>query len=384
MNLTEIAVKNILRRKAKALFVLAGISIGVATLVAVMSFTEAMTGDINHKLERYGANILITPKTETLSLSYGGVSLGGVSFEMEEIREEELSRIENIENAANIAAAGPVVIGITEIKDRPVILAGIDFKAVEILKPWWKIDGRIPDAGGVLLGAEAARLLQLAREDVVFIKGNAFQVTGILNQTGSQDDQLIFTTLPVAQEIHNKTGRISMVEVAALCEGCPIPEMVKQLSEALPGARVTAIQQVVKSRHETIDRLKTFSMGISLVVLLVGSLVVLVTMMSNIRERTDEIGIFRAVGFRKTHIIKIVLIEACLVSTLAGLIGYIAGEGGARTIALFVKTHEHMAPLNWHLAGTAVLLAIIIGACASFYPAVTASRMDPAVALKTI
>lgn len=385
MNLAEIAVRNIIRRKAKALFVLAGISIGVATLVAVISYTEAMTGDINYKLERYGANIIITPKTETLSISYGGVSLGGVSFEMEEIREEDLSRIEGIENAANIAASGPMVIGTTEISGNPVILAGIDFKAAGILKPWWKIDGTTPDDRGILLGSEVARLLQLATEDVVIIKENEFLVTGILHQTGSQDDRMVFAQLPVAQEIHNKTGLISMVEIAALCEGCPIPEMVRQLSEALPGAKVMAIQQVVKGRHETLNQLKTLSMGISVVVVLVGGLVVLVTMMGNIRERTDEIGIFRAVGFRKAHIIKIVFIEACLISVLAGLIGYIVGEGGARTaIALFVHTNEYVLPFSFNLAGIALLLAFIMGVTASYYPAIMASRMDPVIALKTI
>jgi len=75
MNLRDIAFKNLLRRKAKALFVLAGLAIGVSTVVALISFVDAMTENINHKLEKYGANILIVPKTENLSLTYGGLSL---------------------------------------------------------------------------------------------------------------------------------------------------------------------------------------------------------------------------------------------------------------------------------------------------------------------
>ena len=84
MTLKQIAIRNLLRRKAKAGFILAGLAIGIATIVAVISFTDAMTGDINHKLEKYGANILIVPRAENLTLSYGGISLGGVSFEMSE------------------------------------------------------------------------------------------------------------------------------------------------------------------------------------------------------------------------------------------------------------------------------------------------------------
>ena len=93
MNLRDIAFKNLLRRKAKALFVLAGLAIGVSTVVALISFVDAMTENINHKLEKYGANILVVPKTENLSLTYGGLSLGGFSFEMEEIRQKDLEKI---------------------------------------------------------------------------------------------------------------------------------------------------------------------------------------------------------------------------------------------------------------------------------------------------
>ena len=112
MNLNSISMKNLLRRKGKAAFVLAGLVIGVSTVVGIISYIEAMTNDINHKLEKYGANILILPRTENLALSYGGLSLGGVSFEMKEIHQADLSRVSTIKNSANIAALGPLVLGI--------------------------------------------------------------------------------------------------------------------------------------------------------------------------------------------------------------------------------------------------------------------------------
>ena len=127
MNLKEIATRNLLRRKGKAAFVLAGLVVGVATVVAIISFVNAMTSDINHKLEQYGANILVVPKTENLTLTYGGLSLGGVSFEMEEIRQADLTRVNHIPNAANVAALGPLVLGVADLKDRRILMAGIDF-----------------------------------------------------------------------------------------------------------------------------------------------------------------------------------------------------------------------------------------------------------------
>jgi len=130
-----------------------------------------------------------------------------------------------------------------------------------------------------------------------------------------------------------------MAEVAALCTACPIEDMVTQISEKLPGAKVMAIQQVVKGRMETLHHFKKFSYGVSAVVILIGGLVVLVTMMGSVKERTEEIGIFRAIGFRKSHIMRIILLEALIVSSIAGIFGYFIGFGATKiTFRFFTES----------------------------------------------
>ena len=385
MTLKHISLKNLLRRKGKAFFVLAGLVIGVSTVVGIISFVEATTSDINRKLEKYGANILIVPRTENLTLTYGGLSLGGVSFEMQEIRQEELARVNSIKNARNIAALGPLVLGVANVDSHKVLVAGVDFKVSGILKPWWQLQGKEPDENGVILGAEAARILNLGTGDRLQIKGRDFAVSGILLPTGSQDDQLIFTRLSTAQSLFDKDGRVSMAEVAALCQDCPIEAMVKQISDALPGAKVMAIQQVVKGRMEALGQFKKFSYGISGVILLIGSLVVLVTMMGSVRERTDEIGIFRAIGFRRRHIMEIVFVEAAIVSGLAGILGYLLGWGVTKAAVLFfIEGHSGFVPFNLELATGAFILALLLGLVSSAYPAIIASRLDPTEALRAL
>jgi putative ABC transport system permease protein len=385
MTLKQIAIRNLMRRKGKAVFVLSGLAIGIATVVAVISLVDAMTADINHKLEKYGANILIVPKAEKLPLSYGGLTLGGVSFEMEEIREADLVRVKGIKNSRNIAALGPLVLGAVDIKANKVLMSGIDFKAVGILKPWWQVNGRVPGDSEILLGAEAARVLNLQTGNTVEIKGRKLQVSGILQTTGSQDDQLVFTRLKTAQVLLDKSGRISMVEVAALCKDCPVNEMVRQISETLPGAKVMAIQQVVKGRMETLAQFQMFSYGVSAVVILIGSLVVLVTMMGSVRERTQEIGIFRAIGFRRSHVMRIVFLEATMVSIVAGIFGYLAGMGSTMAgLRFFIENREVHVPFNPEVAALAFTLALFVGLISSAYPALMASRMDPNDALRAL
>lgn len=385
MTFREIAIKNLWRRKTKAVFILSGLVIGVATVVAVITFAETMAQDINQKLEKYGANILIVPRTDTLTLSYGGVAMGGVSYEMKPILQEQVARIHTIKNAGNIAAVGPIVLGSIKVDNHSALLTGIDFEAAAILKPWWKIKGAVPDRQGVLLGKEAANLLDCQVGEPLEIKGHQMTVDGILEATGSQDDQLIFTHLATAQQILDKPGQVSLVEVAALCKDCPVDDMVAQIADKLPTAKVMAIQQVVKSRMETLAQFKRFSYGLSVLVVLIGGLVVLVTLMGSVKERTQEIGIFRAIGFRQRHIMGIIFYESGLISFLAGLIGYGLGLG-AIWIGINLLT-EHSAQATAFdpvLAVGALALSVAVGMSASAYPAVMASRMDPNQALLTL
>ncbi len=385
MTIREIAIKNLLRRKTKAAFILAGLVIGVATVVAVISFADTMTRDINHKLEKYGANILIVPRTDNLTLSYGGMTLGGVSFEMQPIQQRRLSDIHTIKNAANVAAVGPIVLGTIRLEDQTALLAGVDFESAAILKPWWKIIGRKPAGDEVLIGAQAAGVLGLQTGQRIVINGRDLTISGQLAPTGSQDDQLLFTTLTTAQALLDKPGQVSMVEVAALCNACPIDDMVRQIAEKMPSAKVMAIQQVVKGRMETLAQFRKFSYGLSVVVVLIGGLVVLVTLMGSVKERTEEIGIFRAIGFRQGHIMRIIFLETGVISSLAGVSGYLLGMGGLWIgFRMFGEHGAASVALNPLLAAGAVAMALIVGLLAGAYPASMAARMDPNQALKTI
>jgi len=385
MKLRDIALCNLRRRKAKATFVMLGLVIGVTAVVAFISLVEALTNDINHKLEKYGANILIVPKTENLSLTYGGLSVGGVSFEMREIRQEELERLKSIKNAGNVAAVGPMVLGPVKIHDRDVLLAGMELGVAPLLRPWWRIRGEAPGEGSLLLGAEAARILGLDVGSHVPINGRELPVTGVLESTGSQDDQIVFAPLRTAQSVLGKEGRISMAEVAALCSGCPIDDMVKQISAVLPEANVMAIKQVVKSRMEALAHFQKVAYVLSALVMLVGGLVVLVTMMGSVRERTSEFGIFRAIGFQRRHVIWIVLFEAGVISLLAGVMGYLMGLGATKlALPFFAESHDIMLPFNPVLGGAVLVLALILGLASSSYPALMAARLDPNDALRTL
>ncbi len=385
MKLHDIAVNNLRRRKGKVFFLVMGLLVGVAAVVALHTTTTILEEDIAHKMDEFGANIIVTPKSEGLSLTYGGLSLGGLAFDMKEISESDLEKIKTIENSANIRIVSPKVFGVFENEAHKALVVGVDFNEELSLKKWWKINGEAPEKPNqILLGKEAAERFQASPGSKLDIKGEPFKVTGVLESTGSQDDGLIFMHLPTSQKLFGKQGTVGMIEIAALCKNCPISEIVKQLSDKLPTAKVTAVQQVVEGRMDTLHSFRKFSLGISALVLFVGSMVVFVTMMASVNERTREIGIFSAIGFRRSHIMKIILLEAAAVSLMAGLTGYLTGIGVTRLLLTFLTDNMPKFHLDPLVALGAVFLAVMVGLLASLYPALTASRMDPSEALRTL
>ena len=105
-------------------------------------------------------------------------------------------------------------------------------------------------------------------------------------------------------------------------------------------------------------------------------------MKSSVEERTREIGILRAIGFRKRHIIQIVLTEAGLLSLLGGLLGYLLGMGAAVYFGSAMVKAEVFIPWQSDLLVYALSASLLIGLVGSLYPAWKAARLDPTESLR--
>ncbi len=385
MNIHDISINSLLRRKVRMFFLVFGLLISISTVVTLLTISEAMNEDIATKLDEFGANILIVPKTDDLSISYGGMTVSGVAFNVNELLEQDIQRIKTIKNNENLSIIAPKLLSVGEVEKTRILVLGVNFEKEIRLKKWWSIVGKSPDnASEVLAGVDVKRKLNIGLNQDIVINDERFTVTGILEETGSQDDGIIFVDLNRAQQLFNKPSSISLIEVAALCFDCPIEEIVAQISEKLPNAKVTAIRQTVQSKMETLGYFQKFSFGISIVVLLVGVIIVFSTMTASVNERTREIGIFRAIGFGQRHILKIILLEAIIVSLVAGLIGYTTGIVISVYISSLMDIIVTPAYINWVMIGTAVLLSVMVGILGGIYPAWKASRLEPTVALRTI
>lgn len=406
MRLSTIALANLRRRKAKAAFLICGIAIGIGTAVALLTLSGSIRDEIGSQMDRYGANIVILPHVNTVSLDYGGIAVSGVSYDVHRLRDSDAESVLQIPYRQRLSVVAPKLLTKLPVNGRDTLVVGADFSRELRLKRWWRIAGEQPaKPNDVLVGFDTARELDLIsvastsvgaahhgvarneiklRKSAIDIAGQPYRVAGILHQTGGPEDRAVFVSLGEAQRLAVKPGELSLIEVSALCKDCPVEDIVAQINKQLPHARASAIQQAVKARTETVERLTRFSVAVSAVVLAIGGLMIFTTMMGSVVERTREIGVLRAVGFRRQHIASVLLMEITLISILGGLIGAFGGIGVSELALPFFAEPGATLSHDWSLAALALLGALIIGLLSSAYPTLRASRLDPCEAVRYV
>ncbi|HEV2764946.1 MAG TPA: FtsX-like permease family protein, partial [Pyrinomonadaceae bacterium] len=137
-------------------------------------------------------------------------------------------------------------------------------------------------------------------------------------------------------------------------------------------------------RTEAVERLTRFAAAVAAVVLLIGALMIFTTMSGSVVERTKEIGVLRAIGFRRSHIVQGLMLEVALLSVAGGLLGWGAGVAASRLLLPYFSQTGLEFVVEPALALASVAAALALGALASVYPTLRASRLDPSEAVRYV
>lgn len=413
MKLKNIALDNIKRRKSKGLFLIIGMMIGIATIVTIYNVTVQAQADIEQKIDEFGANIMVIPKSNTLSMTYGGITIPGTNYDIREIQEKEIENIWTIENSENLSIVSPKILGAAEVNSELVLIVGADLATEVKLKKWWQFEegssvefdrkeiispidpSRLMvktiikglKKNDIIIGSRVAAKLGLGTGDSVICRkddeSKKVTVRAVIKETGSQDDSIIFMNLETAQVLLEKKGKISLVEVAALCAGCPVEDMATQINRVIPNGNATPIKQVVEQKMQTIRELSQFGFLLGIIIILIGSLIVFTTMSASVNERQREIGIFRAIGFRRSHVMRIIFTETAILSVISGIAGYFFGIGSSILIN-YILGNSNLFLFDPKILAASIGISVCVGLAATIYPAFYASKIDPSVALRHI
>lgn len=393
MKLYQLVLKDILRRKKRLLYAALGVVIGTMSVIAILTISQAGKNQVYAQLEKYGPNLTLLPAVNTLDMKLGGVNLGQLSVgdnyiaqdklpELRRIADGEIRKALEIEDDGTpIATIAPQLFVTAPVNEATVTVVGILPDEERTIKSWWTIkEGsylKAEQPDGAVIGATAAEWLKLNVGDRVNLNGQDFTITGILEETGSNDDYQVFANLATVQTLYNKAGLLSVIDVRALCNACPVEVIANAINQNMTGIRAVAVKQVAESEMGMVEKINRFMLALGAVTLLIGLFGVMNTMMASVNERIKDIGIMRAVGASSRQITRVFIYEAIVIGIVGGIFGYLVGTGLAYLVGpmLFEGAKISGVPLYFPVA---IGLAVMVAVLASLWPVHRATRVKVA------
>jgi putative ABC transport system permease protein len=384
------------RRKKRVLFAALGVAIGTMTVVGILTIALAGQTKIYNELEKYGPNLAVTPAISNVDTHLGDLSLGTLAVGENYIPEEKIPEIRQIAygeirealgitDQGNIATLAPKLYINTEVQGTSMMVVGVEPEEESKIKTWWKIqEGRyLEGTDQALVGAVAAKLLTLNTGDTVELNGSAVTVSGVLEETGSNDDYQIFVPLETLQKAFGKEGLVSSIDIRALCNACPVEVIANAINQNITGVRAIAVKQVAEAEMGIMERMNKFMWALGGITLVVGLFGVVNTMMSSVNERIKDIGIMRAVGASRNQIMRVFIYEAIVIGIVGGIFGYLVGTLLAYVVGPIVFEGANISFALQYLP-LSLALAIFVAVIATLYPALRATRVRVADSFRSL
>ncbi|GAB4172206.1 MAG: ABC transporter permease [Calditrichia bacterium] len=384
IELFKISFLNIKGRWIKSLFLFLVYLLLITFTVSTIKFSRSLEATADYNMVDLGANILIIPNSESLQLHYKGLQFGSVQVTEKGLTLQDTAQILRIKNKKNIKFISPKLIKMTKLNEMNVLVSGIDFSNEIKLKKWWNIIGTIPTRNNeVLIGSKIGKEAQVRISDTILVRGEPFIVTGQLEETGDEDDQVVFMDLATMQKLFNAQKELSLIEVAALCYDCPIDTLVSQISEKIQNGKAIALKQIIKTRMKSIALIKHISLILIISFILVVSIMTVLSLLSAVNERKKEIGLYLTIGYSPWMLMSIFIFEIMIISLAASVFGYgssifILQKIGPQFFSSVIPFTFNFPELILTIISI-VLLSILIGAI----PAVKAIRIEPLAAMKS-
>jgi len=182
-------------------------------------------------------------------------------------------------------------------------------------------------------------------------------------------------------------GRVHWVstEVSEPNQGGHIAKQIDARFDAAPDPTWSLEDDVrVQAEIGNFSAILTALDTVSYLVLAVVMSIIGNTLAMNVRERTHEYGVMRAIGFRRAHVVKEMMLEVLAVSLLGGALGWAAGAAASWALMPYFSQTGMAFEADPRLAGLSLVAALAVGALSSLYPTLRASRLDPSEAVRHV
>ena len=384
-----IAWKGVTRKMFRNLILMMAVALLVALLTFAMLFNKAVEEDIEAASKRLGADIVIVP-SEAKGIAEEFILESKIkSFYMDKFVFDDISELPDIKQATYHIYLNTLSSGCCSIDEGQVIVFDQDKDFV--VASWLEAGPKRLEPGQVYVGSYVYDYLGLINTASLF--GQGVKVVGHLQQTGTGLDHGVFMRLDDLNKISPaatggyQAGKISIIFIKVK-EGVSIAKVVADIRNVNPTVGVMTRGDIGTDVRTTLsDIIRVFSITI-----LISSLLALLlawstfTVLAN--ERRREVGILRAIGAHQSHIMKLFLAEAMLISTMGGLAGVIMGHSLIHYLAMGFTLLSKLGAVSAVTMGNigigliAMGVGIAICLIGAAIPIFRLARMEPLLAIK--
>jgi putative ABC transport system permease protein len=384
-------LRNLGRRKLRTSLTILGITIGIWALVVFGSMANKINSLVAGGSQFYEGKVTVSAKGtgmgigSPVDISAGDriAALGGVDVVVPGV-----SMLLSGDGAGMSMSMPEMIIGQVAGADQGLETFPMSYSSGRGLTP--------ADEGAnvAVLGSDIARQQNTKVGDTFTLRGEPFEVVGVLEPTLTAPDSTVVVPLDAAQRLYVQTLPTlvaSNLDPATVATGFTVypttgtdPEAIAaEIRAAAPDLEPMTARDFDSTIGGATSILNSILVGIALISLAVGGLSVINTMAMSVAERTREIGIKRAIGGGRLRIVRELVTESALIGFLGGASGLVLG---ALLVALVNEAGRSSGTVLFQLttgtAITAVGFSTVLGALAGLIPAVHAARLDPVTALR--
>jgi len=369
LTMFRMTTRNLYRRPMRTALTAVGVAVGV---VAIVAFTTIVRG-----LWRSVEGIIHVNDAELL------VFQSNIAADLLSILDEEETR-EKLRSVPGVERALGSLWHVAPVGNRPFcLILGLDHAEIDA-ESGNLIRGRTPAADDeVLLGSIASKhVLQRDVGDTVEIMGEACRVVGIYRTGVVFTDGGLVIQLRRLQRMIAKENQVTVFQVH-LREGFDAEEIAEEIDKRYPELVAVSSAGEYQKADQGLVVANGMVWAVSFLAIVIGSIIVANTMWMTVLERTREIGVLRALGWARSRIVAMIIMEAAGVGVIAALIGCPAGFGLAKLAAVLPVSDQFLSPV-FDAEPFLLALSISIGlsVLGALIPAWRAARISPAEALR--
>ena len=400
LNHIQNANQSLRSRRIRSALTMIGVTIGVASITAILSLSGGASRIISDQIDSLGGNIaIIRPGATTDFISKITQSQTQNSYATSTLTEADITYIKNTPHVQFVAPimvlSGAIKADSTAPSDSLIVVTTPNLAEISNLKV---TDGQFLDDNisqdTVVVGTQLS--INVFGTDspigrILTIRSKPFTVVGILNRTNNpinynsiDFDNAAIINFAAGKELNQNVTQIQQINIKA-DSIANLDQVIADINKTLlvshGGEKDFSIltdDQISQPTSQLFFTIAGITTVVAAISLFVGGLGIMNIMLVTVAERTREIGIRKALGASNADISWQFLIESLAISIGGGITGYILGYIVAFSVSNFL-TFDPI--INWQIAVVALLISLIMGTVFGLYPAIHAARKDPVESL---